>query len=137
MTVLLDTNALLWFSVGSDALGAQTRAVIAASEQDRTLTFSAVSIWETAMLVRKRRYELDIPVAVWRTQLLDAGLNEAPLDGSAAGLAADIANLHPDPADRFIAATAVHLDALLVTSDRKLLDWVAQDAMVRALDARR
>ena len=35
-------------------------------------------------------------------------------------------NIHPDPADRIIAATARHLGALLVTTDGLLLDYSAK-----------
>ena len=38
-------------------------------------------------------------------------------------LAAGIESLHKDPADRFIAATAIVKDAALVTAETKLLEW--------------
>jgi len=34
-------------------------------------------------------------------------------------------NLHRDPADRFIVATAIDRHTPLVTSDRLVLDWVS------------
>ena len=42
--------------------------------------------------------------------------------------------LHGDPADRIIAATARELGATLVTADRKLLDYAAA-GYLRAADA--
>lgn len=33
-------------------------------------------------------------------------------------------NLHRDPADRFIVATAIDRNTPLVTADRLILDWV-------------
>jgi PIN domain nuclease of toxin-antitoxin system len=38
-------------------------------------------------------------------------------------VAGELDTLHGDPADRFIAATAIVHDATLVTADEKLLRW--------------
>jgi PIN domain nuclease of toxin-antitoxin system len=38
-------------------------------------------------------------------------------------LAVKIENLHPDSADRFIAATAIAHNATLITADEALLNW--------------
>jgi len=43
--------------------------------------------------------------------------------------------MHPDPADRILVATARHLGATLVTADQALLDFSA-NGHFRALDAR-
>ena len=42
-----------------------------------------------------------------------------------AQLATSLNDLHRDPADRFIVATAMHHGALLVTADSKILEWQA------------
>lgn len=88
------------------------------------------------MLVRKGRYELGQPVETWRWDLLEAGLQEAPLEGLAAAMAGMNNALHEDPADRFIAATSIRLGASLVTSDRRLLTWASTTSGIAPLDAR-
>ena len=47
------------------------------------------------------------------------GIVELPLTGEIAVLAGELESLHGDPADRFIAATAIRHDATLVTADEK------------------
>jgi PIN domain nuclease of toxin-antitoxin system len=133
--LLLDTNALLWLSSGSVRLGPRAGAAIEAAVAAGEAGFSSISVWETAMMVRKGRYALDIPTDRWCADLIAAGLLEAPLDAAAAGLAAGLPDLHEDPADRMIAATAMRLDAQLVTSDARLIDWFAQGGRQPALDA--
>jgi PIN domain nuclease of toxin-antitoxin system len=54
---------------------------------------------------------------------MSAGVLELPLTGDIALRAVALANLHGDPADRFIAATAIVHEAMLLTADKKLLDW--------------
>lgn len=134
--LLLDTNALLWLSSGSVRLGPRAGAAIEAAVSAGEAAFSAISVWETAMLVRKGRYGLDIPIDRWCADLIAAGLSELPLDAAAAGQAAELPDLHEDPADRMIAATAMRLGAQLVTSDARLIAWFAKDGRQPALDAR-
>ncbi len=135
--LLLDTNALLWLSSGSVRLGSRAGAAIEAAVSAGEAAFSAISVWETAMLVRMGRYGLDIPIDRWCADLIAAGLSELPLDAAAAGQAAELPGLHEeDPADRMIAATAMRLGAQLVTSDARLIAWFAKDGRQPALDAR-
>jgi PIN domain nuclease of toxin-antitoxin system len=75
------------------------------------------------LLEARRRLRLPAPVAAWRQSLLDAGLLEFPLDGATAVRYLDLTGLSDDPADRFIAATALVHGAALMTADDALLDW--------------
>jgi PIN domain nuclease of toxin-antitoxin system len=134
--LLLDTNALLWLSGGSERLGRKARAAIEAAVDEEAAAFSAMSVWEAAVLVKKGRYELGQPVESWRTDLLDAGLRETPLEGLAAALSVTLEGPGEDPADRFIAATSMRLGAQLVTSDERLLDWAARGRF-QPIDARK
>lgn len=74
-----------------------------------------------------------LPPAAWRRDLLGLGLIEIPLDGEI-GIASAQLDLHGDPADRIIAATAQLKGAILMTADRQLLQW--NQALERC-DARR
>ena len=57
-----------------------------------------------------------------RGLMVQAGIREIPLTGDIAILAVQL-NLHGDPADRFIVATAIAKDATLMTADETLLRW--------------
>ncbi len=59
----------------------------------------------------------------WRFDWLRAGLEKIVLDGSVALGAVALEAFHPDPADRFIVATALARGATLVTADRAILEW--------------
>ena len=48
---------------------------------------------------------------------------EIPLGGHIALLACRLANLHRNPADRFIMATAIERRLPLLTADARLLEW--------------
>jgi PIN domain nuclease of toxin-antitoxin system len=75
------------------------------------------------LLCAKKRFDPQRSPLELRTELLAAGVVELPLTGDIGLLAVDLANLHADPADRFIAATAIIHDATLMTADKSLLRW--------------
>lgn len=89
--------------------------------------------WETAMLAIKGRVTIALPVAAWRRDLLRLGLLEFPIDGDIGTAAAQL-DLHGDPADRLIVATAQIKGAALLTADQPLLQW---SNVLERLNARR
>ncbi|MFW6052121.1 MAG: type II toxin-antitoxin system VapC family toxin [Myxococcota bacterium] len=121
--ILLDTHVLIWMDQDASELGSKARRRIARAANDGEVAVSAISFWEVAMLHAKGRIRLAIPVDRWRRDLLDAGLVELPVDGEAAIAAVSLPDLHPDPADRLVTATAQRTGATLLTADRRLLAW--------------
>jgi PIN domain nuclease of toxin-antitoxin system len=120
--ILLDTHVVIWLTSGGPAIGKQSRALYEQALKNDELAVSAISFWEMAMLIAKGRLGAARTPAQHRSQILDAGARELPLTGGIAILAAGL-DLHGDPADRFIVATAIAHDATLMTADRALLRW--------------
>ena len=74
------------------------------------------------MRIRKGRLSIGADLDAWRRNLLASGLVELPVDGDIAIRAGLLPDLHGDPADRIIVATA--LDGhCLVTADAAILAW--------------
>lgn len=132
--ILLDTHALIWMDADDAALGRRSRSLIDSALLDGALAVSAISFWECSMLHQRRRVRLPKSCRAWRGDLLAAGLLEMPLDGEIADMAARLADLHGDPADRFIVSTAIRSRATLLTADRALLRWKGP---LRSADAKR
>jgi PIN domain nuclease of toxin-antitoxin system len=122
MKVLLDTHALLWLTSENPRLGRRARQLALAALAEQRLCVSAISFWELALLMLRGRLGSTLDPAAARVEVLGTGIQELSLTGPATVLSATL-DLHPDPADRFIAATAVVHDALLVTADERLLAW--------------
>lgn len=95
---------------------------------------SAMSFWEIAMLVTKGRLKLNEPVLVWREMSLARGILEIPINGDVAVVSNFLDGTPNDPSDRIIAASALDLDATLLTADGMLLRWggdlARQDARI-------
>jgi PIN domain nuclease of toxin-antitoxin system len=121
--ILLDTHAAIWFVTNDTALGRQSRAIATQALSEDRLAISAISFWEIALLIAKGRLRALRSPVEQRAKILSSGISELPLTGDIALLAAELENLHADPADRFIAATAIAHDAALMTADDRLLRW--------------
>jgi PIN domain nuclease of toxin-antitoxin system len=132
MSVLLDTNALIWLLDDDAELGGRATQEIEHALRNTRLLTSAASFWEVAMLVAKKRIVLDRAVYRWRLDALRSGIEEVPLDGELAIDSVALPDLHADPADRFIVAAALRMNAMLVTSDARLLAWKGSLARIDA-----
>ena len=125
MMALLDTHALVWLLDGNERLGEKSRTLIQQSAQADSLYVSAITPWEIAMLVSKRRLTLVQEIGEWlRIAISMPGIRMAPLsiDVSVASTRLP-GTFHSDPIDRIIVATARHLGAILVTEDKLILEY--------------
>lgn len=133
--ILLDTHVLLWVTEDSKRLGAKARKRI--EEETGDIHLSAMSFWEIAMLVNKQRIALSMPQAQWRERLLGSGgFRIVPVDAAIASDAGSLTDIHGDPCDRILIATARSLGCPILTVDGPVLAYAAK-GHVEALDAGR
>ena len=121
--ILMGTEVLIWLDKGSETLGESAKRAVDDALRANELFVSAVNFWEVGKQLQKNRLELNINVENWRNQLLENGLQELPLTGDMAILAAGLADFHSDPANRFIMASAAHTGMHLCTADKSILSW--------------
>ncbi|MDE2787579.1 MAG: type II toxin-antitoxin system VapC family toxin [Chloroflexota bacterium] len=119
---LLDTNAIIWFFTLNGRLGRRAYEMITTARRRGEAAFSAMSIWEIGMLLQKGRISRNRTVTQWHERLLAEGFHEIPVTGVIAARAGDLPDMHGDPADRIVVATALE-GHLLVTSDAPILNW--------------
>ena len=95
---------------------------------DTELWISPISVWETIVLAEKGRIKLNRDPQIWvKKYLRSVDFKEARMTHEIAMRSRSIQLSHQDPADRFIAATAIELDLTLATVDKRLLglDWLS------------
>jgi PIN domain nuclease of toxin-antitoxin system len=117
LRLLLDTHIWLWNFQDPRRLG--RRVLHHLQDKENELWLSPMSTWEALTLNYKGRIRINEDLATWLARAT-AGTHEAPLTHEIA-LAARQLELHQDPADRILAATAAVLDLTLVTADERLL----------------
>ena len=119
--IVLDTHAWLWWLGDPERLGAAAAAAIEHAIAEDAVHISTVSAWEVALLIARGRLELDRSAEdlVRGTEALPF-VSFVDVDVRIATRSVRLDLPHPDPADRFIAATADLLGCPLVTADRRL-----------------
>jgi PIN domain nuclease of toxin-antitoxin system len=120
--IVLDTHVAVWFTTDTK-FGKRSTSIVEAAQSEGRLFVSAISFWEMAMLISKGRLRALRSASEQRLKILSAGIQELPLSGEICILGGELENLHADPADRLITATAMVHDATLVTADERLLHW--------------
>lgn len=131
--ILLDTHVLLWQEQGDRRLGPQARRTIAQALDAGQAAVSAISFWEVGMRMQKGQLTLRFDLDVWRRDLLDQGLLEIPVNGRVAVRAGLLPDLHGDPADCLIVATALE-GHQLITADERILAWPGRVDRLRATE---
>ncbi len=134
--VLLDTHVLVWHMEGSRKIGKWAQAAVEKAAESDAALVSAITPWEIALLVNKGRLKLGTDVMDWlRDALANPGLHVAPLEPEIAVASTRLPfDIHADPADRILVATARHLGATFVTADQALLE-LARKGHFKALNA--
>jgi PIN domain nuclease of toxin-antitoxin system len=131
--IVLDTHALIWILQGGPTLGRRAAALANRALAADHLWTSAVVFWELSLLVQRNRLRLDVSPDEFRVRVLDCGIQEAALSGDIAIAAARLGASVKDPADCFIAATALAQHGKVMTADARLL----ATGVVEVIDARR
>jgi len=126
----------VWSLEEGPRLGASTKKELNEAARQNRIAISAITPWEIALLVSKDRLQLGVDVMVWvRDALAIPGVRLVPLDPEIAVASTRLPfEMHADPADRILVATARHIGATLVTADRALLE-LSLLGNLRVLDA--
>jgi PIN domain nuclease of toxin-antitoxin system len=135
--LLLDTHCWLWAQLGlTNNLSRTAVSAVRTAEAAGLLRISVISVWELGMLEKKGRVSLPMNVGKWVEEAFaKPGVSLAPLTPAIAIESVQLpGELHGDPADRIIAATARILGATLLTKDRRLIEY-SRGHHLRALAA--
>ncbi len=130
LPLLLDTHVWLGVLEGDERLASpDVRRSVDLAAAAGQVRVSAISVWEVAMLEAKGRIRLAKDCLEWVTEALAVpGFALAPLTPEVAVGASRLpGDFHGDPADRILVATARALGAVLVTKDRRILDYGRDD----------
>jgi PIN domain nuclease of toxin-antitoxin system len=135
--LLLDTHVWLWLALGTaKRIAPAALKVLEETAQSGGLMVSIVSVWELALLVGRGRIVLPLPLNDWVTLALSrpeinlVGLSRPNTVIDSVNLPGD---LHADPADRFLIATARNRRATLVTHDEQIIAY-GRSGHVRVLE---
>ena len=121
LRLLLDTHIVIWSAAEPENLPQIITDELESNSNE--LWFSPISVWEIFLLAEKGRISfgsVNLEKAV-REIFRNLPLKEAPLNQEVAIQSRLVKLPHQDPADRFLAATAMVYDLTLVTADERLI----------------
>ena len=120
MRLLLDTHIILWSVAEPEKLSQNITEDL--QNDSNELWFSPISVWEILLLAEKGRISLDADIEKSVREIFrKMPLNEAALNHEVAIQSRFVRLPHQDPADQFLAATAIVYDFTLVTADSRIL----------------
>ena len=134
--VLLDTHVWVWLALGTPRrIPPAALRILEETGMSSGLLVSIVSVWEVALLVARGRIVLPLPLVEWvglalaRPEIRLVGLTRPDTVMDAVNLPGE---MHGDPADRFLIATARNRRATLATHDERILAY-GESGHVRVL----
>lgn len=125
--IVLDTHVWVWWLSDPKRLSRKVAGLVERKASDKALYVSSISVWEVCLLSLRGRLKLSLDVRDWivRAESLPY-FQFVPPDNSILVRSAFLPEpFHADPADRIIVATALTLEAPIVTKDRKIHDYPA------------
>lgn len=123
MMIICDTHIPILYQDAPKRLSARARQTFEQGIDSGRLALADISLWEIAMLFTRDRLD---PRAVTSPKhyiddlISGYGLRILPITVEIAVIAQETLFIHGDPADRLIAATAIHHQAALLSKDKKL-----------------
>jgi PIN domain nuclease of toxin-antitoxin system len=132
--LLLDTCAAIWLSLDAKMNSEAVAAIDEASDDGLPLRLSMITAWELGLLARSGRAPMaQSPQAIFRAFQQLPGVTVQALTPDILIESSQLpGEVHGDPADRIIIATARAYDLTIVTRDGNILDY-AERGYVRAL----
>lgn len=116
MRLLVDTCTFLWLAADARELSSPAKA--ACTDPSNDLYLSAISAWEIAIKFHLGRLPLPLPPQEYVTSRREwLGLERLDFDEAAAAHTHLLPDLHNDPFDRALVASALVNGLVLVTPD--------------------
>lgn len=124
MSLILDSNVVIWLGWGSSLLSRKAAAHIQSSPE---VYVSPLTVVELSIKSRKGKLSLGAPAAMFVQQVMDTyGFLSCPLDIATANLMDTIPMHHDDPFDRMLICQALMHNLAVVTPDNEIAKYPIQ-----------
>lgn len=124
MSVILDTCALLWWSLDPKEFSQSAAIAIAKMEREKNGMTPSMSIWEIAIKVKNKKLDLGVPLDTYLAALKQSDVVQImPVNEDVLVKSVNLQWLHRDPVDRVMVAMALGRDYSIITKDKEIRDF--------------
>jgi PIN domain nuclease of toxin-antitoxin system len=124
MKIVLDTCALIWWSLDPDKLSQQAKEVCNQMENEKNGLVPSTSVWEIAIKIKNKKLDLGVDIDEYVNTLkkLDV-IRIIPIDENIWLESVKLEWEHRDPVDRVVVAVAKINQAAIITADKKIANF--------------
>ena len=121
--ITVDTHVILWDALRPEMLSEKAKRALKDANQSDGILFCSISLWEIAMLIRKKRIEVNVPYIEFVDLLFSSNRYVfQEITPKIALLSTTLPDtINSDPADRIICASSLVTKTPLLTADQNLL----------------
>ena len=124
MTVVLDTCALIWWSLDPNKLSLPAKSACEEMEVEKNGLVASISLWEVAIKIKNQKLDLGVSLTTYLETLQKSDvITIIPIDENLWLESVALKWSHKDPADRVIVALAKKYQADLITADKIIMGF--------------
>lgn len=125
MKYLLDTQAWIWWNLHPGKLSKRALNIIKDTDNYEEILLSVISIWEFCKLIEKKRLVISLDPEEWIREAINMPkFRIVQLTPTISYKSTTLPPaFHNDSADQIIVATAREENAVILTTDRKILNY--------------
>jgi PIN domain nuclease of toxin-antitoxin system len=127
LSVILDTCALLWWSLDPKEFSQSAAIAIAKMEREKNGITPSMSVWEIAIKVKNQKLDLGVPLDTYLAALKQSDVVQImPVNEDVLVKSVNLHWLHRDPVDRIMVAMALGRDCSIITKNKEIRDFYSK-----------
>ncbi|MDJ0533148.1 MAG: type II toxin-antitoxin system VapC family toxin [Xenococcaceae cyanobacterium MO_207.B15] len=122
--IVLDTCALIWWSLDPDKLSQAAKDACNEMERKKNGLVPSTAIWEIAIKIKNKKLDLGVPLDEYVASVKKSSVvSIIPINEDLWLESAQLEWTHRDPVDRVVVALAKTNQALIITADKVIRDF--------------
>ncbi|MBN3927324.1 type II toxin-antitoxin system VapC family toxin [Nostoc sp. NMS4] len=127
MKIVLDTCALIWWSLDPARLSEQAKEVCNYMERDKNGLVPSIAIWEIALKIKNKKLDLGVNLNEYVVTLKKSSTVQiVPIDENTWMESVNLEWSHRDPVDRVVVALARSNQAAIITADKEIANFYSE-----------
>ncbi len=125
--IVLDTCALIWWSLDPDKLSQSAKDVCNQMEKEKNGLVPSIAIWEIAIKIKNKKLDLGVDLNEYVASVKKSSVVRiVPINEELWLESVKLEWSHRDPVDRVVVALASSNQASIITADKEIRDFYSE-----------